>query len=88
MADSSVGMGGALFGVVVTGLLLALVGVIVMVTGTGWIEVLMPPVVTGAIVALIGLNLATAATGNYQPSRGWPPSPWPRCSSPRWRSAA
>ncbi|MEU6134427.1 solute carrier family 23 protein [Nocardioides sp. NPDC047086] len=58
------GMGSALFGILVTGALLALVGVIVMVTGTGWIEALMPPVVTGAIVALIGLNLASAATNN------------------------
>ena len=58
------GMGSALFGIMVTGALLALVGVIVMVTGTGWIESLMPPVVTGAIVALIGLNLASAATNN------------------------
>jgi uracil-xanthine permease len=58
------GMGAALFGILVTGALLALVGVIVMVTGTGWIEALMPPVVTGAIVALIGLNLAGAATNN------------------------
>src|SRR3954447_27056108 len=40
-------MGAALFGLVITGLMLALVGVIVMVTGIGWIEVLMPPVVTG-----------------------------------------
>jgi NCS2 family nucleobase:cation symporter-2 len=64
--DKHAGMGGALFGVLVTGILLAVVGLIVVVTGTGWIEVLMPPVVTGAIVALIGLNLATAATNNYQ----------------------
>lgn len=59
-------MAAALFGLVVTGLLLALVGVVVTVTGTGWIEALMPPVVTGAIVALIGLNLSGAATSNYQ----------------------
>ena len=61
-------MGAALFGLVVTGLLLAAVGAIVMVTGTRWIEVLMPPVVTGAIVALIGLNLSGVATTNYAAS--------------------
>ena len=66
MGDKQAGMGAALFGIVVTGLLLALVGAIVMATGTGWIDALMPPVVAGAIVALIGLNLATAATGNFQ----------------------
>ena len=33
-------------------------GVLVMATGTRWIEKLMPPVVTGAVVMIIGLNLA------------------------------
>jgi uracil-xanthine permease len=47
------------------GVLLALVGALVLVTGTGWIDVLMPPVVAGAIVALIGLNLAPAAKANF-----------------------
>jgi uracil-xanthine permease len=65
-ADKSAGMGGALFGVMVTGILLALVGGLVVITGTRWIDVLMPPVVTGAIVALIGLNLAGAATTNFE----------------------
>ncbi|MCD9199923.1 uracil-xanthine permease family protein [Aeromicrobium wangtongii] len=59
-------MAAALFGLVVTGLLLAAVGALVIVTGTRWIEVLMPPVVTGAIIALIGLNLSGAATDNYK----------------------
>ncbi|HVX55483.1 uracil-xanthine permease family protein [Nocardioides sp.] len=63
--DKGAGMGGALFGVIVTGVLLAAVGAIVIATGTRWIEVLMPPVVTGAIVALIGLNLAGSATTNF-----------------------
>lgn len=58
-------IGTALFGILVTGLLLAVVGAVVLVTGTGWIEALMPPVVTGAVVALIGLNLAGAATTNF-----------------------
>ncbi|MEV7397774.1 solute carrier family 23 protein [Aeromicrobium sp. NPDC092404] len=61
-------MGAALFGLVVTGLLLAAVGAVVTLTGTGWIEALMPPVVTGAIVALIGLNLSGVATTNYATS--------------------
>ncbi|MCT9819346.1 NCS2 family nucleobase:cation symporter [Microbacterium sp. W1N] len=56
----------ALLGVVVAGVLLALVGFIVQAFGTGWIEKLMPPVVSGAIVALIGFNLAPAAWGNFQ----------------------
>ena len=65
MGSKGAGMGGALFGIMVTGVLLAVVGAVVVATGTGWIEVLMPPVVTGGIVALIGLNLARTATGNF-----------------------
>ncbi|KXK59413.1 nitrate reductase [Micromonospora rosaria] len=54
-------IGPALGGIVVAGAALALVGVVVQVAGTRWIDVLMPPVVTGAIVMLIGLNLAPVA---------------------------
>lgn len=43
------------------GVVYAIVGLIVMWTGVGWIERLMPPVVTGAIVMTIGLNLAPVA---------------------------
>ncbi|QCP20801.1 pyrimidine utilization transport protein G [Acinetobacter baumannii] len=48
----------ALGGIVACGIFYALIGFIVMLTGTRWIEKLMPPVVTGAIVMIIGLNLA------------------------------
>ncbi|MCD5347567.1 solute carrier family 23 protein [Agromyces sp. H3Y2-19a] len=58
-------MGAALFGIVSVGLLLAAIGALVLWTGTGWIDVLMPPVVAGAIVALIGLNLAPVAKVNF-----------------------
>jgi NCS2 family nucleobase:cation symporter-2 len=59
-------MGSALFGILAVGVLLAIVGVVVQLTGTGWIDALMPPVVAGAIVALIGFNLAPAAKGNFE----------------------
>lgn len=65
-AMGSYGMGGALGGILATGALLVLIGVVVHFAGARWIQVLMPPVVTGAIVALIGLNLAPAAWGNVQ----------------------
>ena len=65
-AVASTGMGGALFGILAVGALLALVGVVVLITGIGWINALMPPVVSGAIVALIGFNLAPAAKNNFQ----------------------
>jgi NCS2 family nucleobase:cation symporter-2 len=64
-ATASNGMGSALFGIVAVGVLLAIVGGIVILTGTGWIDALMPPVVAGAIVALIGFNLAPAAKNNF-----------------------
>jgi NCS2 family nucleobase:cation symporter-2 len=65
-ATASHTMGGALFGILAVGVLLAIVGLVVQVTGTGWIDTLMPPVVAGAIVALIGFNLAPAAKGNFE----------------------
>jgi uracil-xanthine permease len=64
-ATASDGHGGALAGIVAVGLLLALVGLVVQLTGTGWIDALLPPVVAGAIVALIGFNLASAARDNF-----------------------
>ncbi len=48
----------ALGGIIAAGALYAAIGLVVMATGTGWIEKLMPPAVTGAIGAAIGLNLA------------------------------
>lgn len=61
-------MGAALGGVMVTGVLLALLGLLVAKVGTRWISVLMPPVVMGSIVALIGFNLAPTAYQNFQQS--------------------
>ena len=60
-------IGVALGGIIVCGLVYALIGVIVAAAnargegGADWIERLMPPVVTGAVVAVIGLNLAPIA---------------------------
>lgn len=51
-------LGIALGGIIACGLLYAVIGGVVMATGTKWIEKLMPPVVTGAVVMIIGLNLA------------------------------
>ncbi len=51
----------ALGGIIAAGVLYAAIGWIVMMSGTRWVERLMPPVVTGAIVAVIGLNLAPVA---------------------------
>ena len=54
----------ALGGIIICGLVYALVGLIVMLTGVKWIERLMPPAVTGAVVAVIGLNLARTAVAS------------------------
>ncbi len=48
----------ALGGIMACGLIYSAVGLLVMKTGTAWIEKLMPPIVTGSIVMIIGLNLA------------------------------
>jgi len=61
-------IGPALGGIIAAGALYALIGLIVMATGTGWIERLMPPAVTGAIGAAIGLNLAPVAVQGSQGS--------------------
>ena len=51
----------ALGGIIAAGLVYGIIALIVMWSGVGWVEVLMPPVVTGAVVAVIGLNLAPVA---------------------------
>lgn len=61
-------IGPALGGIIACGALYALIGLIVTLTDTAWIERLMPPVVTGAIGAAIGLNLAPVAVKGTQGS--------------------
>ena len=70
-ANGNIGV--ALGGIVICGMVYALVGLIVMMTGVQWIEKLMPPVVTGAVVAVIGLNLAPTAVRSVGPTDfdGW-----------------
>ncbi|MFO1217062.1 MAG: solute carrier family 23 protein [Burkholderiaceae bacterium] len=58
----------ALGGIIACGALYTLIGLVVMGTGTRWIERLMPPVVTGAVVAVIGLNLAGIPVKNMAPT--------------------
>jgi len=73
-AKASGGVGAALFGVLVAGLLVVAAGVAVHVAGPRWIQAFMPPAVTGAIVALIGFNLAPVAWGNSFDEDGNPVS--------------
>ncbi|WP_111322655.1 solute carrier family 23 protein [Thermosporothrix hazakensis] len=66
-------IGVALGGIIVTGAIYALVGLVVMLLGYKWIDFLMPPVVTGAVVTAIGLNLASSAISQASSSAfdGW-----------------
>jgi NCS2 family nucleobase:cation symporter-2 len=65
-AGAGGGMAAALGGIVFTGVILALVGLVVRAAGIDWINWLMPPVVTGTIVMVIGFNLAGPAKNNFQ----------------------
>lgn len=48
-------------GFVVSGLVFAVIGIIVGFTGTGWINKIFPPAAMGAIIVIIGLGLASNA---------------------------
>lgn len=65
-ATASGGQSVAVGGILVTGAVLAGVGLLVHYVGARWIDVIMPPIVTGTVVALIGFNLAPAAWNNVQ----------------------
>ncbi|MFD2628184.1 uracil permease [Oceanobacillus kapialis] len=51
----------ALGGFLAVGIILTIVGFIVKMVGTGWIDVIFPPAAMGAIVAVIGLELVPTA---------------------------
>ncbi len=57
-------IGLALGGLLACGAVYALVGAVVHLVGSGWIERFMPPVVTGTVVAAIGLGLAAVPVKN------------------------
>ena len=57
--------------ILVSGVVLAIVGVIVHFLGADVVNAVLPPVVTGAVVMIIGFNLATVATKVYMPADRW-----------------
>jgi uracil-xanthine permease len=57
--------------ILVAGVVLALVGILVHVSGSGVIHKVLPPAVTGAVVMLIGFNLAPVVAGIYWPQDQW-----------------
>jgi uracil-xanthine permease len=66
VASSGKGIAVASFGILCTGLLLAIIGFVVQWAGAIWIDRIMPPVVNGAIVAIIGFNLAPNVWTNFK----------------------
>ena len=61
-------IGLALGGIIACGAAYTVIGAVVQMVGTRWIERVMPPVVTGAVVAVIGLNLASIPIKNMAAS--------------------
>ena len=57
--------------ILVSGLVLALVGVAIHFLGSAVLHKVLPPVVTGAVVMLIGFNLAPVVAGIYWPQDQW-----------------
>ena len=55
---------GIFLGAVFSGLVYALIALVVKKTGSGWVNKLLPPVVIGPTVALIGLSLCGSAVNN------------------------
>ena len=51
-----------LIGVAFAGLVYVIIGLVIKVVGSGWVNKLMPSVIIGPIVALIGLSLSGTAT--------------------------
>lgn len=69
-AKAEGGLPAALGGILVAGVLLAVVGLVVDRVGPRPVRALLPPVVTGAIVLLIGLNLAPVAKDQFSQQAG------------------
>src|SRR5512144_2534590 len=57
--------------ILVSGVVLALIGVFIHFAGTSLVNAVLPPVVTGGVVMLIGFNLAPVATSVYMPADYW-----------------
>ena len=53
----------AMGGAIAAGLFYCLVGLLIKLVGTNWLDKAMPPVVIGSVIVVIGLNLAPVAMG-------------------------
>jgi uracil-xanthine permease len=57
--------------ILISGVVLALVGVLIHFAGVRFLHQILPPAVTGAVVLLIGFNLAPVVAGIYWPQDQW-----------------
>lgn len=55
------GIGAALTGIMLVGIIYCIIAFVIRFTGSGWIEKLLPPIVVGPMVMIIGLVLSSAA---------------------------
>jgi uracil permease len=60
-------------GLMVVGLIYAIIALIIRFTGSGWIKKLLPPVVIGPMIIIIGLSLAPVAisSSGFSGGEGW-----------------
>ena len=70
---SSGGPGSAYLGLMVVGLIYAVIAVILKFKGSDWLKKLLPPVVIGPMIIIIGLSLAPVAIGSagLNGGQGW-----------------
>ncbi len=70
---SSGGPGSAYLGLMVVGLIYAVIAVIIKYVGSDWLKKLLPPVVIGPMIIIIGLSLAPVAIGSagLNGGQGW-----------------
>src|SRR5690349_2230858 len=57
--------------ILISGVVLALVGLLIHFAGVRFLHQILPPAVTGAVVLLIGFNLAPVVAGIYWPQDQW-----------------
>ena len=57
------GIGGAMTGIMVVGLIYCFIAIIIKLVGKDWLDRLLPPVVIGPMIMIIGLGLAPSAIG-------------------------
>lgn len=64
------GIGGAMTGIMVIGIIYVIVALIIKFAGKKWLEKLLPPVVIGPMIMIIGLGLAPSCIGQIGISEG------------------